>query len=70
MRRGDAHIVVCRTEQRSITGDRDTGYRHLLLGNQLMGACILGQVPEPDAPCSIAADDLALVGMDYHIVGG
>lgn len=70
MKRGDAYIVVCRTEQRSVAGDRNTGYRHLLLGNQLVGACVLGQVPEPDAPCSVAANNLALVGVDYDIVGG
>lgn len=35
-----------------------------------MTAVVLGQIPDFDAARAIAADDLALVGMDDHIVGG
>jgi hypothetical protein len=33
-----------------------------------MRACVLGQIPKPDAPRSVAANDLALVRVDYHVV--
>lgn len=33
-----------------------------------MGAVVLGEVPDPHTPASIAADDLALVGVDDHVV--
>lgn len=34
-----------------------------------MGAVVLREVPDPDAPGPVAANDLALVGVDYHVVG-
>ena len=35
-----------------------------------MGAVILGQVPNADAAVAVAADDLALVGVDDNVVCG
>ena len=33
-----------------------------------MGAGVLGEVPQPDAPGAIAADDFALVRVDDNII--
>lgn len=63
------YIVIRCAEQSAVARDCDAGDRHVLLGDQLMRACVLGQVPKPDAPCSVAANDLALVRVDYHVVG-
>lgn len=35
-----------------------------------MTAVVLGEIPDLDATCAVAANDLALVGVDDHIVGG
>ena len=37
-----SYIVVRCTEQGAVTRDCDAGYRHVLLGDQLMRACVLG----------------------------
>lgn len=68
MKSGYAYIVVCCAEQSAVARDCDAGNRHVLLGDQLVRACVLGQVPKPDAPCSVAANDLALVRVDDHVV--
>lgn len=35
-----------------------------------MTTVVLGKIPDLDAACAVAADDLALVGVNDHIIGG
>lgn len=35
-----------------------------------MTTVVLGKIPDLDTACAVAADDLALIGVDDHIVGG
>ena len=60
--------IVSSCKKIAITADRDTGDRDLPVRRQVVGALILGQIPEPNAAGTVAADDLALVRMDNHIV--
>lgn len=64
------HIIVGSAKDRAICGNRDTGDRDILLGDQLMGAVVLSQVPDADTTTPVAADDLALVGVDHDVVDG
>ncbi len=63
-----AYSIGASAQGRSIACHRDARNRNILFGNQLMRACILSQVPNPDTASAVAADDLALVGMDDYIV--
>lgn len=59
-------IVRC-TEECSIAGDGDAGHGNLFLRNKLVRAGVLGQIPEPDTSCTVAADDFPLIRMDHNI---
>ena len=62
-------IVGC-AEKSAVGRNRHAGHGDLFLGNELVGAGVLGQVPEANAAAPIAADNLALVRMDNDIVDG
>jgi hypothetical protein len=62
-------IVGC-TEKSAVSRNRDTRHRDLFLGNELVGAGILSQIPETNAAAPITADNLALVRMDNDIIDG
>lgn len=62
------HRSVGRTEQRTVARNGDARDRNVLLGKKLMCACILREVPYPHAARTIAADDLALIRMNHHII--
>lgn len=66
----DVAIVVGRAQQGTVSRHCDTRHAHILLRNQLMTAIVLGQIPDLDTTRAVAADDLALVRVDDHIVGG
>lgn len=66
----ETYVVVGRTQQSAIGRHSDTRHAHILLGNQLVTAVVLGKVPDLDAARAVAADDLALVGVDDNVVGG
>ena len=55
-------------ESRSICSNGDTGNRDIILGSQLVGAVVLGKVPDANVSATITADDLALVGVDDNVV--
>lgn len=63
------YIVVGGAQQGAVGRDRDARHGHVLLGYQLVGAAVLGEVPDPDAAGPVAADDLALVGVYDDVVG-
>lgn len=65
-----AYIVVGSAQEGAIRGNGDARHAHILLGNQLVAAAVLGQIPDLDAAGAVAADDLALVGVDDDVVGG
>lgn len=67
---GGAYRVCPRAEGGSVTGDGDARDGYIFLWDQLMRAVVLGQVPDADAAAAVAADDLALVRMDHHIING
>lgn len=67
---GDAYVVVGGAQQRAIRRHSDAGHRHVLLGDQLVRAVVLRQVPHAHTARAVTADDLALVGVDDDIVGG
>lgn len=64
------YVVVGGAQQGAVSGDGDAGHGHVLLGDELVGAAVLGEVPDPDAAGAVAADDLALVGVYDDVVGG
>lgn len=64
------YIVVGGAQQGAIGCHSDTGHAHILLRNQLVAAIVLGEIPDLDTAGAVAADDLALVGVDDDIVGG
>lgn len=66
----DITRIVGSTEESAVSRNCDTRHRDLFLGNELVGAGILSQIPEPNAAAPIAADNLALVRMDNDIIDG
>lgn len=63
-----SYSVVARAQERSVAGYSNAGDRDVVLRNQLMRAFILAQIPDPNVPTAIAADQLALVRVDNHII--
>lgn len=63
-------LVVRSTEQRAIASYGDARDGDVLLWDKLVRAIVLGKIPNAHASVSIAADDLALVGVNHDIVGG
>lgn len=60
---------VGRAEQSSVARYRDARYRKIVLGGELVGARVFGQIPYPYAAGPVATDDLALVRMDDDVIG-
>lgn len=67
---GETYGIVCGAQQGTVASDRNARYRHILLGNQLMGAVILSQVPDADTTSPVAADNLSLIRVNHDVVGG
>ena len=65
-----AYRIGACAESRPITCNSNASHRNILLRNELMGAVILGKVPNSNAASTITSNDLALVGVDYHVVDG
>lgn len=66
--RVEAYDIVGSTEKSAIAGNSDTAEADILLGDELVAAVVLRQVPNANTASAIAADDLALVGVDHDIV--
>lgn len=69
-RGGDSHIVVGGAEYCAISGNRNARDRDILFRDKLMRTVVLGQIPDAHTTAAVAADDLALVGVDHDIVDG
>lgn len=65
-----AYVVVGGAQQGAVRGDGNARDGDVLLRDQLVGAAVLGEVPDPHAAGPVAADDLALVGVYDDVVGG
>jgi hypothetical protein len=57
-------------EHAAVAGHGDARDGHVLLGDEVVRARVLGQVPDAHAAGAVAANDLALVGVDDDVVGG
>lgn len=68
--RARTYIVIGSAKQCAIRRDRDASHGDVLLGDELVRAVVLSQVPDAHAAGAVAADDLALVGVDDDVVGG
>ena len=62
--------IVGGAKQRSVASHGDARDGDVLLGDELVGAVILSEIPDADTAATVAADNLALVGMDDDVVGG
>lgn len=66
--RGGAYSVVGGAEKGTITGHSNAAEAHVLFRDELVAAVVLGQIPDTHTASAIAADDLALVGVDHNVV--
>jgi hypothetical protein len=64
---GTYGVVSC-ANHTAITCDSNRCHRDIILGNQLVRAFILPEIPDPDVAAPVTADQFALVWMDDHIV--
>ena len=69
-RSSKTYVVIGSAQQSAVTSHSDTGDRDIFLGDELVRAVVLGQVPDTNAAAAVAADDLALVGVDDDVVDG
>lgn len=65
-----AYVIVGRAQESAISGNSDARHAHILLRNQLVTAAVLSQIPDLDTAGAVAADDLALVGVNDDVIGG
>jgi hypothetical protein len=63
-----SYRIGASAESRTITCNCNTGDWCVLFGNQLVGAIVLSQVPNTNTSSTITANNLALVGMNDHII--
>jgi hypothetical protein len=66
----EEYLVVSCAEHRAVAGNTDAGNGDSVFGDELMGTARLAQVPDPDIPIPVTAYELALVGVDDHVVHG
>jgi hypothetical protein len=62
------HGIVPCTHHTAITRDRHTSDADIILGNQLVRALILAQIPDANIPSTITTNQLPLIRMDDHII--
>lgn len=59
-----------RAEEGAVGGDGDGGDGLVFFGDELVAAFVFSEVPDADVAAAVAGDELALVGVDYHVVDG
>lgn len=64
------YIVVAGAEKRSVGGYCDACDGDVFLGDELVRAFVLAQVPDPHVAAPVTADELALVWVDDDVVDG
>lgn len=62
------YLLISGAKQRSIAGNADTENSSILLRDQLVSTDTLAQVPDTDHTGVVTTDELALVGMNNHII--
>ncbi|KAJ8106163.1 hypothetical protein OPT61_g9722 [Boeremia exigua] len=62
--------VVPGAHHAAVAGNGDTGDRYVVLWDQLVAALVLAEVPDAHIAAAVAADQLALVGVDDDVVDG
>jgi hypothetical protein len=67
---GCAYGVVARANHTAVAGDRHTSNAYVVLGDQLVRALVLAQVPDAHIPPAVTANQLALVRVNNDIVHG
>lgn len=65
---GVAYGVVACADHAAIRRDCYAGYADVVLGNKLVRAFVLTQIPYAHISPTVTADKLALIGVDDHIV--
>lgn len=64
-----AFVVACR-KQRTIASNADAGYGNVVLRDELMSALVIAKIPNHEYTTAVGTDQLALVGVNYHVVNG
>jgi hypothetical protein len=62
-------IISC-AQHSTVAGDCDRSHRHIVLGNELVAAFVLAQVPHTHCAGAVAAYQLALIGVYHHVIDG
>lgn len=65
-----SYVVVPSAEERAVRGNGDAGDGDVILGDELVRALVLAEIPNPYVTAAVATDQLALVGMYDHVVDG
>lgn len=60
--------IIARAQQGSVTSYRNTRHRDIFLGDQLVGAFVFSEVPNPDITPSITSYYLPLIWVDHHVI--
>lgn len=66
--RSIAYRVVAGAQQCSIARYGDARHSNVLLRNKLVSTLVLAEIPDSDISTTVTRNELALVGMDDHIV--
>lgn len=64
----DAYSIVTGAHHTAITGNGHASHAHVILGNQLVRALVLAQVPDSNVTSAVTANQLALVRVDDYII--
>lgn len=68
LKKDGTHGVVSCADHATVACHCDTGDRDVVLGDQLVAALVLAQIPDAHIASAIATDELALVWMDHDVV--
>lgn len=64
----EPYSIIGRAEQRAVAGDCKAREGLVFLGDDIVGAGILSQIPDSHCPTPVTTDDLSLVRVDHDII--
>ena len=64
----NTYSIVGSAQKRTVASNCDAGDGDVLLGDELVGTVVLGEIPDADAAAAVATDDLALVRVDDNVI--